>query len=47
MLHVSLVRSILSVRDCAARGVTSNPKAVRAAPPASELCRNVRLEIAP
>src|SRR5262245_21207644 len=45
VLRVSLVREILSVLACAYTGVTSNPKAERATPPAIELCRNVRREI--
>src|SRR5262245_20885817 len=45
VLRVSLVRAIFSVRACAITGATSKPNAVSVAPPTSERCRKVRLEI--
>src|SRR5262245_34398573 len=46
VLRVSLVREILSVRDCATTGATSSPNADSAAPPAIDRWRKARLEIA-
>src|SRR5262245_27021300 len=46
VLRVSLVREILSVRDCATTGATSSPNADSAAPPAIERWRKARREIA-
>src|SRR5262245_15368235 len=46
VLRVSVVRAIFSVLAWARTVVTSKPNAVRAAPPARELWRNARREIA-
>src|SRR5258708_33098351 len=46
VLRVSLVREILRVFAWAFSGVTSKPNTVIAAPPAIEVCRKARREIA-
>src|SRR5436190_200031 len=46
VLRVSLVRVIFKVLAWATTGVTSKPKADNTVPPAIELCRNMRRDMA-